>query len=336
MNKKLLILIITIITNCTAVAYDSAKDSIDAENEKNGSKPFCDYLKLNYFTGRTTSTGFVSSYLQMSASVDTKKYTNQDCLLILTAFPYTPPGIDNEIPTYSFDTGLPSGWSGTWTIDSSSINCYSNSCLKSGSIGNSASTITSLYATTSSGSISFYRKVSSEMSYDYCKFSIDGVSQDGSGDSGSINWTKYRYSISSGTHVFSWTYLKDSGGTSGSDACWIDNITLPTNSTTVSGGATCSSATALTYNVSRTGSVSTGSYVYYTFTASISSSYTVVVTANTGDPDLYMTKNGSGCPTASTSSYSSTVSGSESYPIVLSSGDVLTIGVYGYSSSSYT
>ncbi|GEM_PF-300300 len=75
------------------------------------------------------------------------------------------------------------------------------------------------------GKIEFYKKVSSEVSYDYLKFYIDDVEK-GSW-SGTINWGKESYSVTTGNHTFKWEYIKDSGVDNGSDCAWIDYITFP-------------------------------------------------------------------------------------------------------------
>ena len=134
--------------------------------------------------------------------------------------------------TFDFDDGsLPSIFTGSWYIDSTASNCYlsTGSCLRSNLISHSSSTSISATVTVSSGNISFMRKVSSESGFDDCQFKIDGLapSGEGSGVSGIISWTSYSYYVSAGEHTFTWTYAKDSSVSSGSDACWIDNVSFP-------------------------------------------------------------------------------------------------------------
>lgn len=109
-------------------------------------------------------------------------------------------------------------------------------CLKSGSIGNSATTDISLvYESTEADSISFYYKVSSESGYDKMSFYINNVKKDEW--SGEVGWTKAQYAVTAGTHMFKWQYKKDYSATGGSDCCWIDFVVLPRDrSMTVSAG----------------------------------------------------------------------------------------------------
>lgn len=98
-------------------------------------------------------------------------------------------------------------------------------CIKSGRIANSAST--SLQITSDSpvnDSISFYYKVSSESS-DYLRFFIDG--QKVGEWSGIVPWTRAAFPVDSGTHTYSWRYVKDFWWSTGSDCAWIDEIEFP-------------------------------------------------------------------------------------------------------------
>jgi hypothetical protein len=75
------------------------------------------------------------------------------------------------------------------------------------------------------GTISFYRKVSSEANYDFLRFYIDGAQQ---GQwSGNVGWSQVSFPVTEGTHTFKWTYLKDGSVTLGSDCAWVDYIVFP-------------------------------------------------------------------------------------------------------------
>ncbi len=81
--------------------------------------------------------------------------------------------------------------------------------------------------------ISFYRKVSSESGYDFLKFYIDGTEI--GNWSGNKDWARVSYPITAGNHRFSWVYEKDEATIAGQDAAWIDYITFPPFSQTVTG-----------------------------------------------------------------------------------------------------
>lgn len=97
---------------------------------------------------------------------------------------------------------------------------------KSGTISHSqSSTLTLNVNVQEAGAISFYYKVSSEAGYDSLRFSIDGVRR--GGWSGEVGWSQASYSITSGSHTLSWTYVKDASVSRGSDCAWIDYIVFP-------------------------------------------------------------------------------------------------------------
>ena len=98
---------------------------------------------------------------------------------------------------------------------------------KSGDIGDSQTSGLQLdYEVANEDVISFYRKVSSESSYDYLQFYIDDLQiEQWSGES---DWEQFTYDVSAGMHTFKWVYGKDGSVSNGSDCGWIDYIQLPT------------------------------------------------------------------------------------------------------------
>ena len=99
-------------------------------------------------------------------------------------------------------------------------------CAQSGDIGNSENSDLILTLNViASGEISFFRKVSSEASWDFLQFYIDGSMMDEW--SGEKNWEQFSYDVTTGEHTFKWNYDKDQNTSSGSDCGWIDYIILP-------------------------------------------------------------------------------------------------------------
>lgn len=78
---------------------------------------------------------------------------------------------------------------------------------------------------TTGGTLSFYYKVSSEATYDFLKFYIDGTLQNSW--SGEVAWTQATYALAAGTRTLKWEYTKDTSVDNGSDCAWIDNIVFP-------------------------------------------------------------------------------------------------------------
>jgi len=112
-----------------------------------------------------------------------------------------------------------------WTI--TTVDPYEGTyCAKSGVIShNQTSELVINVETTNDDNISFYRKVSSEGSYDYLQFWIDGTQQEQW--SGEAPWAQVSYFVSAGVHTFKWVYTKDGSVSSGSDCGWVDYIIFP-------------------------------------------------------------------------------------------------------------
>ncbi len=122
--------------------------------------------------------------------------------------------------------------SANWTIVNTGA--YEGTyCAKSGNISdNQDSQLVLTVEVLTTGEFSFYKKVSSENSYDKLYFLIDGSSM---GDwSGESDWSLQTYTVTPGTHTFKWRYAKDGSVSNGSDCAWIDYIQLPPTSVILS------------------------------------------------------------------------------------------------------
>lgn len=75
------------------------------------------------------------------------------------------------------------------------------------------------------GNVTFALRVSSELSFDFLQFYVDGALK-GSW-SGNQPWLTVSYPVTAGTHIFKWSYIKDVTVSAGSDAAWIDAVVLP-------------------------------------------------------------------------------------------------------------
>lgn len=130
-----------------------------------------------------------------------------------------------------FETGNFSAWnwtqSGTlpWTVATGTVH-GGTYAAKSGAITDGQTSSMSLaLQVASSSNLSFYYKVSSEATYDYLKFYIDGVQQ--TQWAGEVDWTLATYTLAAGAHTCTWTYSKDGSVSNGSDAAWVDDIVMP-------------------------------------------------------------------------------------------------------------
>jgi alpha-tubulin suppressor-like RCC1 family protein len=92
---------------------------------------------------------------------------------------------------------------------------------RSGSIGNGQESI--LQAILGGpAQLGFWWKVSSEQSFDFLEFKIDGVTQ--AAISGEVDWQQLSYPIPAGNHTLVWRYYKDPSNSAGQDAGWLDQV----------------------------------------------------------------------------------------------------------------
>ncbi len=136
-------------------------------------------------------------------------------------------GLLNE----SFETGdfsaMPWQFAGNaeWVIDNDEV-YMGNFSARSGSIEDEeTSSLEMEVCFLVSGEVSFAHKISSEATYDYLKFYIDGSEMESW--EGEEPWSESSYNITSGVHTLRWTYEKDYSVSNGSDCGWIDYISLP-------------------------------------------------------------------------------------------------------------
>ena len=82
------------------------------------------------------------------------------------------------------------------------------------------------------GSLAFKYRVSSEVDYDFLKVTVDGTEVLSA--SGTVGWTDFTRALTAGNRTVGWTYSKDASGIGGSDAAWVDLITV-TDATSCAG-----------------------------------------------------------------------------------------------------
>lgn len=151
-----------------------------------------------------------------------------------------------------------------WTISSSGPH-EGQYAARSGNIGHNTNTALSISLNViAEDTISFFRRVSSEVNYDYLQFLLDGDVVDQW--SGIVNWGKVSYAVTPGLHVFTWKYIKDQAATGGSDAAWIDYIVLPPfGSMPLQALATATPGTVCLGNTSLLNAITTGGTGPYSY-----------------------------------------------------------------------
>ena len=131
-------------------------------------------------------------------------------------------GLTDDFETGDFTSNEWIMYGYDWVIDTTEVYSGSYSSKSGAILDDQYSKMLIEYDFGDNASVSFYRKVSSEASYDHLYFYIDGHEQEKW--SGNLGWAKVSYDIGTGTHDLFWSYVKDNILSSGSDCAWVDNI----------------------------------------------------------------------------------------------------------------
>ncbi len=126
-----------------------------------------------------------------------------------------------------------------WTITDEVV-YEGNYSAQSGLIGDNFSSALNLsFDVAYEDTLSFYYKISSEASYDFLRFLVNGENY--LNIAGEQDWTKASYLISAGLKNFSWIYEKDYSVSNGSDCAWLDYIVFPARAVTTGNMSTSAS-----------------------------------------------------------------------------------------------
>ncbi len=109
-----------------------------------------------------------------------------------------------------------------WAEDSAQFSDGSMS-LKSGNITHDELSSVTLVIN-GPANISFDWMVSSESSFDFLRFHIDGIQQNAI--DGITGWSTVNDAVGAGVHTLTWTYDKDGSVSQGQDCGWIDNVNI--------------------------------------------------------------------------------------------------------------
>ncbi|WP_299888036.1 hypothetical protein [uncultured Lacinutrix sp.] len=123
-------------------------------------------------------------------------------------------------------TPLTTSGDSNWFLQSTSVN-GGTQAAESGNIADDQESIMEYTAAVPAGgaTLSFFYEVSSEATFDFLEFSVDGAVIESW--SGTIGWTNYVYNFASaGTHTLRWRYFKDFTDDGGDDLARIDDISL--------------------------------------------------------------------------------------------------------------
>lgn len=177
--------------------------------------------------------------------------------------------------------------------------------IQNGDIGDSQTATTSTTVRIpADGTVSFFRRTSTESGWDFLRFSIDGT-QVGSW-SGTVAYSQVSFPLTAGTHTLTWSYTKDGSLSSGADTVYVDDIdvtvggcgpttvTFPSTTSTVRGGGALGAG---------------GSGVFYQAGDFVEQTVTLIAPSSTLDLSLQMSDFTTGCATSETYSWNVIVDG---------------------------
>ena len=139
---------------------------------------------------------------------------------------------DSSVVSDGFESGVidpnaySSGGDAVWLTTASMAHTGSYSA-QSGNIDDDE--VSWMTLTVGGGDVSFWYRVSSEATYDFFNFYIDGgleISASGSG-----SWQEYLTTLPEGSHELKWEYVKDYSVSNYSDTVWIDDLTVTSDNT---------------------------------------------------------------------------------------------------------
>jgi formylglycine-generating enzyme required for sulfatase activity len=158
----------------------------------------------------TTTTSYWVRVTNTASSVN----SNTATVTVASSIPLAA-AIDQPTWTITSSGNLP--WTGQATTTHDGVDVAKSGAITDRQTSEMSTTVTG------PGMLSFWWKVSSETTYDFLRFHLDGVEQTGK-ISGTVDWTQKSYSLTAGSHTLKWAYTKDSSASSGDDCGWVDQV----------------------------------------------------------------------------------------------------------------
>lgn len=96
---------------------------------------------------------------------------------------------------------------------------------RSGPTANGTTSLLTLVTNTAAGAVSFSLRVSSEPTWDFLEFVVNGTPR--RRWSGEVPWERFAVNVDAGTNRLEWRYVKDANFSAGLDAAFIDDVYVP-------------------------------------------------------------------------------------------------------------
>jgi hypothetical protein len=163
--------------------------------------------------GRDGNVGFYS------VTVSNKQGSVTSQAAILKLFEIIPLAEALDAPDFQWSSGGDTNWSGQDSVASAG----NSSSAQSGSIHNEEQSWIET-SVRGPGLLAFQWKTSSEQSWDYLAFTIDGSEKERI--SGDADWRPMIFPIDEGSHTLRWAFKKDPYLSTGLDAGWLDRVSF--------------------------------------------------------------------------------------------------------------
>jgi hypothetical protein len=128
---------------------------------------------------------------------------------------------------------FPDGWTTPaaaaegWSVSNEAGAFEGAFSLRSDAIGDNEAAQVEVARTFAAGSVAFRVRVSSEAGFDFLRFYVDGVKVAEWSGTANTAWQQFATPLTAGAHTLRWSYEKDGSASLGTDAAWLDAVTLP-------------------------------------------------------------------------------------------------------------
>jgi hypothetical protein len=163
-----------------------------------------------------TNAGLFLKHVQESASGDYRVIVTNAFGVVTSKVATVLVTIDPALALDNTNLAWFTSWRGQSSVTHDGVDA-----LQSGPIGHGQSSVL-LTSLTGPGAISFWWRVSSQTNADFLRF-LGGTGAEAS-LSGESGWQHQIVYLGAGARTVRWTYSKDSGGSEGADAAWLDEV----------------------------------------------------------------------------------------------------------------
>jgi len=125
------------------------------------------------------------------------------------------------------DWTTPAAAAAGWSVSNEAGAFEGAFSLRSDAVGDNEAAQVEMSRAFAAGNVAFRVRVSSEAGFDFLRFYVDGVKVAEWSGTTNTAWQAFSTPVTAGTHTLRWSYEKDGSASLGTDAAWLDAVTLP-------------------------------------------------------------------------------------------------------------